>query len=235
MTEPDNRQAVKMDNGRGATYYYDMSADTLDDQCVLYFNHDFRSCLVTWRGNPLVTVFYGIPETHQHLVLTAGDPVAMLGQLRTGQSVFYREDIKIISNSQEDNMPTVETFYYTDTNVFGSQAIDQAWFDSDTDSLVIKFNAGKIYGFSNVDFSTWNDFCGASSAGRYFSANIRGNGRVIDDVEMVARPQGFNDESDSTYDDDSLDVTLNVTADGALTVPVPTGAKSLTVTLCWEF
>lgn len=42
------------------------------------------------------------------------------------------------------------------------------------DTLIIKFNSGKVFAYSGVSKEKWADFLAAKSAGKYFAENIKG-------------------------------------------------------------
>ena len=55
-----------------------------------------------------------------------------------------------------------------------SSHIARLQYDETSSQLIIEFRNGKKYSYSDVPYEIWNDFIESPSAGKYFSANIRG-------------------------------------------------------------
>lgn len=57
---------------------------------------------------------------------------------------------------------------------FESKMIQSCEYTPDTKVLIVTFNNGQKYSYSDVDEETVNGFMEPESAGRYFLANIKG-------------------------------------------------------------
>lgn len=56
---------------------------------------------------------------------------------------------------------------------FNSSNLEHGTYDESTSTLTITFISGATYEYAGVPEATWNELYSASSAGTYFSANIR--------------------------------------------------------------
>ena len=65
--------------------------------------------------------------------------------------------------------------FVTETFIFrGSSNLAQASYDPETQELIIAFQSGDEYSYSNVPVETYRGLTHASSAGAYFHRQIKG-------------------------------------------------------------
>ena len=71
--------------------------------------------------------------------------------------------------------------HYTDYAEFkGSSAIGEAYYDALKKHLYVAFHSGSVAGYENVPPGVWHNLTNASSAGQYYTYNIRNHFKGLD-------------------------------------------------------
>jgi hypothetical protein len=80
-----------------------------------------------------------------------------------------------------------QTVHYTEKAQPHSSAIDEIYYDDNTEQMFVKFKAGNIAGYRGVTRAVFNEFKNSNSVGKYYSSWIRGNYTgVSGDVDFAA-------------------------------------------------
>lgn len=76
----------------------------------------------------------------------------------------------------------------------GSSSLARAWYNEDTQQLVIRFKTGAAAGYHRISKGTWSEFKEADSRGSFYSRYIRGsNGFIVSpDCLMLVKAPKFN-------------------------------------------
>lgn len=84
------------------------------------------------------------------------------------------------------NATETGVFNYTENYAPDSTAIENAWYNEDTEELVIQFPSGDSFIYFNINEGVWTDFVNHYSAGRFYSQDIKGryDGAFLGDVEF---------------------------------------------------
>lgn len=93
-----------------------------------------------------------------------------LGYLRTDRNISRENETVPIKYSDTLDLSNSR---FEHKNTSKSSFVGGAWYDRDEDFLVLELS-GNYYNFCDVESSIWKGFKRASSYGKYFNQNIKG-------------------------------------------------------------